>query len=658
MENRSYISEISNSYLNITKFTDDDISQISQISENQDLKISQNIRIMNILFSGLHNLSQQNFQEAIKIFKNGINFFTENSENIKNSNYNISLMYTNIALSFFYLQNLKKSEQNLNKASSFLDINKNIKKEHFRILYLKILSNYLIIYIKNKNFENVQQIINLIKEFITNEKKNSKRANYITQLIYMLFKQDSLLKKKIFENFENLSDNSKGINLLIKAFMAEFLDENNIGALFFDALEFYKAREDPMMCLVILRHLIFLYRNDMEKYETLKSYYDDIINSEDIDKEQIENLFLDFNEKIDVVKKLCFVLKDIEKKNKRFCEENERNCDVKFMKFVIKLNLRKSFVNGEKVVKEGNLGMNQIKKYKESLSFIEKTLELLDSENSQAMVNMLSSHKYVKTSLEKLKQSINVIIKTFYIILFKSTFQKILIKAENSKTNQKIHNSEPPKLNPLKFVQQNIKFSMVDSLIKNKKQLKTAKNHKIRSVISETARKTVQKGALLTKLNFTSRGYLKKYVKIINNNTLRWAKKEKYLKNINNCHSYDLNDIKGIVYGKVTKTFTKRNKNKKLYPWLCFSIIFKKRPLDIYCTEEQINNWYIGLSELVKLFNSKAVVLSKGKFLWRKFGFLMKYAAVMSLSEKKRKGLKKGLSFCKAILLYDKLRNG
>lgn len=647
MENRSYISEISNSYLNISKFTDDDISQIED--NNSDLKITENNRIMNILFTGLHNLSIQNFEEAIKIFKNGINFFLENSETIKNANYNISLMHTNIALSFFYLNNLKESEKNLNQASSYLDINKNIKKEHFRILYLKILSNYSIIYIKNKNFENVLQILNLIEEFIKNERKPEKRANYIIQIVYMLFKQDSLFYRH-FGDLDLLSDNSKGIELLIEAFNCEFLGEEDVGGKFFDALEFYKGLEDPLMCLIILRHLMFLYREDRDKFGTLNSYYEDITGSEDIDKEQIENLFVDFNEKIEVVKKLCNVLKQIEKNNKKFIEINKKNCDLEFTKLVIKINLRNSFVNGSKMLRDGKMSNSQIKKYKESLQYIEKTLELLHSENSQAMINLLSSHKYVKSSLERVKQSLNTIKKIFYIINFKQTFKKILKAAQNKKS--RIHRSEPQKLNPLNFVKNNIKFSMVDSLIK------TSKKVQIRSVISEKARKTVTKGETLTKLNFSSRGYLKKFVKIINNSTLRWAKKETYLKNINNCHSYELSDIKGIVYGKVTNTFTKRNKNKKLYPWLCFSIIFKKRPLDIYCTEEQINNWYIGLSELVRLHNSKAYCLSKGKFLWRKFGFVMKYAAVMSLPEKKRKMVKKGISFCKAVLLYDQLKNG
>ena len=63
------------------------------------------------------------------------------------------------------------------------------------------------------------------------------------------------------------------------------------------------------------------------------------------------------------------------------------------------------------------------------------------------------------------------------------------------------------------------------------------------------------------------------------------------------------NEIRGITYGKCTNNFQNSKSARKVEPWLCFSIIFKKRALDIYCSETQIDNWYIGLSELVKLHN-------------------------------------------------------
>lgn len=90
---------------------------------------------------------------------------------------------------------------------------------------------------------------------------------------------------------------------------------------------------------------------------------------------------------------------------------------------------------------------------------------------------------------------------------------------------------------------------------------------------------------MLVKFNLTSRGYLKKFFKVINGTALRWAKKESSLNNIKNCHSYMLNEIRGITYGKCTVNFLNSKSARKVEPWLCFSIIFKKRSLDIYCSE-------------------------------------------------------------------------
>ena len=60
-----------------------------------------------------------------------------------------------------------------------------------------------------------------------------------------------------------------------------------------------------------------------------------------------------------------------------------------------------------------------------------------------------------------------------------------------------------------------------------------------------------------------------------------------------------MDQIRGIVYGKCT-TVLRKNYNKKLESWLCFSIIIDKRSLDFHCQPEQINPWFIALSVMVK----------------------------------------------------------
>jgi hypothetical protein len=55
---------------------------------------------------------------------------------------------------------------------------------------------------------------------------------------------------------------------------------------------------------------------------------------------------------------------------------------------------------------------------------------------------------------------------------------------------------------------------------------------------------------------------------------------------------------------------------------LCFSVVLRDRTIDLYCREDQINYWFIGISEEVKKMNPRAYCLSVGKFLWRKLAMM------------------------------------
>lgn len=69
-----------------------------------------------------------------------------------------------------------------------------------------------------------------------------------------------------------------------------------------------------------------------------------------------------------------------------------------------------------------------------------------------------------------------------------------------------------------------------------------------------------------------------------------------------------MQDVKGVLYGKHTEVFQKPF-NKKLEPWLCFSLVLKTRTLDFYCEKDQINRWLFSLSEEAKRKNPTAFVL-------------------------------------------------
>lgn len=110
-----------------------------------------------------------------------------------------------------------------------------------------------------------------------------------------------------------------------------------------------------------------------------------------------------------------------------------------------------------------------------------------------------------------------------------------------------------------------------------------------------------------------------------------------------------------MIYGKATKTFFKK-KNRDKEPWLCFSIILKNRPFDLYCNEENIDQWVIGLSHVIKKYNPDAYVLRPGQYYWRKLKYVMVELVKMKLPPGTLKKLNRQLSFIKAINIYGKLR--
>ena len=179
------------------------------------------------------------------------------------------------------------------------------------------------------------------------------------------------------------------------------------------------------------------------------------------------------------------------------------------------------------------------------------------------------------------------------------------------------------------------------------------------SLLSRVAREMVKKGDIHKKYNYTSSGTLRKFLKVYNNNSIRWAKKESYLSSLRNCHSYFFTEIRGVILGKVTKTFLKKS-SSRLEPWLCMSIVLKNRPLDLYIPEDKIDMWYIGLSEFVKEGNPNAYCLTKGQYFWRKLELVAKHVVRQKqVKDKliKPKEAKAPLSFCKAIILFNQMFN-
>ena len=122
--------------LSVSNFTDDNTSQMD--NEQQMRFFQENQRIMNFMFAALQQLNESNHGKARKTLKQFL-LQIQQSPNLTNKSYYVSLVLTTIAVSYFYQNQLAQCENYLNLSSEALDFEQNIHKEPYRHLYLKIL---------------------------------------------------------------------------------------------------------------------------------------------------------------------------------------------------------------------------------------------------------------------------------------------------------------------------------------------------------------------------------------------------------------------------------------------------------------------------------------------------------------------------------------
>lgn len=116
--------------------------------------------------------------------------------------------------------------------------------------------------------------------------------------------------------------------------------------------------------------------------------------------------------------------------------------------------------------------------------------------------------------------------------------------------------------------------------------------------------KVCEIGQYLMKRNFTSNGGDEKFIKLTKTQ-IRWAADEKKVTKEGKYQQYKLDDVRGLVYGKVTQTMCK-SCNKELEPWKCFSLVMKKRTFDIYCpVDRDIDQWVVGVSAAIERATGK-----------------------------------------------------
>jgi hypothetical protein len=138
-------------------------------------------------------------------------------------------------------------------------------------------------------------------------------------------------------------------------------------------------------------------------------------------------------------------------------------------------------------------------------------------------------------------------------------------------------------------------------------------------------------------------------------------------------------DVTKITYGIRSKNLIGKLKDKnkgdpdtrKLLraPWRFISFILKKKSVDLYCEDEQVDNWFYGLKDFTRDNSVEYKILSTNKFVLNKIkyriaiklkveidnGNIVEEKSIDLISKLIKEKAFHNISFSKLILLYNKL---
>lgn len=188
----------------------------------------------------------------------------------------------------------------------------------------------------------------------------------------------------------------------------------------------------------------------------------------------------------------------------------------------------------------------------------------------------------------------------------------------------------------------------------------------------------ITKDMRLIKINYGSKGHKYYFYRIDpDSNTLnvRTTENEPYP-----LLSFNLfKDVTKITYGLRSKNLIKKLKNKnegdsdtrKLLrtPWKFISFILKKKSIDLYCEDDQVDNWFYGLKDFTRDNTVDYKILSTNKFVLNKIkyriaiklkmeidnGNIVEEKSIDLINKLIREKAFHNISFSKLILLFHKL---
>jgi hypothetical protein len=684
--NNNYKSSINNNneFVNVNYEIKDPMKD--NISKNEYY-----IKYVTLNREGYEYILGKNYKSALVIFKNchelSKNFLKDELKQI-NSLINISICQ-------YYNGNFTESYTAINKAKILYDSlnlnNSNISSSQKIQLTLKLFINSSLANLSINNCKESKNDILYLISIIQKENDIEKQYQYLRTILYTLFKIDSLInydqEEDNYINNNNIEEDiepNKIINHMMKGFI-HYLKENDEEILlntFKEATQKYKKLNDGngYYFSLFYHYLILL---DLNKNNLNENEIDDIKK-----KISLCNNKLMGDEIANQIKE-----KDVNKLLNEFIDKNKCACDIyqTLESFEKDLNTKLNKFNQDK----SNYNLSEDENNFSYSHLLDKS-HLVSNEkiNSPIFVKLLLrfSLNFLKTQKKNLLENTNDLNDQKTTI---ENYDKLIeeIKTMNEKIESKeinidnipIYQLDKEMINSLKQLFDNLiyirhrvilyrAFKKYRSKTKKIKNAKTIK--KILNFLTYHA-ESLSKGMNLIKINFKSNGFKTHFYDIDNNNMTFNVRKEET--NDYPSNSYNLqDDIIKIQYGikslNLRKKLLAKDKSMEMLrllrcPWRFISVITKKRSIDFYCDDEQIDNMFYGMKYFLIDNNVGYKINTVSYYLLNKTKIKIAIELKKKYQEENEENVPKivhdllkekaiqNISFAKLFLLYNKYMN-
>jgi len=549
------------------------------------------------LIRGIEAFERRDYQTALEKYLQALDHIDENDFGRR------ALLKSNIAMIYFYNHDYKKALEQLELTlREFRDqkYQSPVLNDYEQALLIKLLGNLCALSLFLNKFGEAMDYSNEIISIISLAKPNKKRVLHEGLCyIFFRFKNFESLKDGYFQNLEDkYSGETLGCLYLILGVNRELLDDPQLAFIYYKkSFEVWAKLDDKLFMLLLCRHItavaqILKYEPELNEYNEIMR---NLVGKDELRNVSIELLFKDFEKRMSLAKDITMAIRKQEDNIDTVAvRESTRNAikidepnllGEPLWKQALRLKLSSALKSIEALRHDFKTKPSEKKQLDTALGQIKKSLQMLQEERNPLIEEQLINLKYTREAIDTLKATVNRVRKVLLANCYLDAFRKLMTNKEQK--------------------------SRVSMMIKSR-NLPTS--------IYSRSQRAVTGGDLLTKINYHNGNKSLRYFKLCDDNTLRWAQKEKDLNNPKVYRVCPLADIRGIIYGKTNPKFVKNAKG--LEPWLCFSLVLENRTIDLYCREDQINYWVIGLSEELKRIRPKAVTLTVGKYFWRKLAMM------------------------------------